>query len=74
MLSKYQLIINNSCGACIKILTELKKEEITIQTVNIDIENYALPHPLLIFPALLKDDKLISYGAKDIIAHLKQQL
>lgn len=73
MLSNYQLYISNNCGGCKKVLSQLSIEGIEIKTINIDSENYTLPFPLLVFPALIKNHKIIGYGAKDILAHLTNE-
>ena len=72
MNNNYQLYISNNCGGCNKVVSLLKREKITVPTINVDDENYSSSFPLLIFPALVKNDKVISYGAKDIINHLKK--
>ncbi len=70
MLSNYRLYVSNNCGGCRKVLMLLNQENISVKTINVDHENYTLPFPLLVFPALIKNEKLVGYGAKDIIAHL----
>lgn len=72
MLSNYQLFVSINCGGCNKIVSTLKKENISIKTINVDIDSYNLPFPLLVFPALIKNEKIIGYGAKDILSHLKE--
>jgi len=67
----YQLFVSNRCTCCDKILSYLKDEKIIIPTTNVDIEEYNLPFSLTIFPALVKEKQLISYGCDDIINHLK---
>lgn len=70
--NKYQLFVSNKCCCCDKILSHLKKENITITTINIDNEAVNLPFSLTILPALVKEKKLISYGFDDIITQLKR--
>lgn len=70
MLSNYQLYVSNNCTGCKKLLHQLNQQNITIKTINVDEDGYNLPFPLIIFPALVKKEKIISYGTKDIIAHL----
>ncbi len=72
MLDSYQLYISNSCSGCSRIISFLNEENIKIKTINVDSECIDLEIPIMIFPALIKENKLISYGAKDIIAHLKK--
>ena len=69
--TKYQLFVKTKCSDCDKILSELKNDEITVPTINIDTDNFKLPFNLVIFPALVKGDNLISYGYNDIMAYLK---
>ena len=68
---KYQLFISTACCGCDQILGHLKKENISVTTVNIDSEETNLPFSLTILPALVKEKKLISYGVDDILQHLK---
>ena len=70
--SKYQLFISDKCCCCDTIIDHLKKENISIETINITTEDYELPFSLLIFPALVKEKKLICYGTDDIIKYLKK--
>ncbi len=69
---KYQLFISNKCCGCDQILGHLKKENISVTTINIDNEEINLPFSLTILPALVKENKLISYGVDDIIQQLKR--
>jgi hypothetical protein len=68
--SQYKIFVSNKCCCCGKILDYLEKENKQISTINIDNDKYYLPFSLLILPALVKEKKLISYGADDIIKHL----
>jgi hypothetical protein len=69
--SKYQLFIRTNCSCCDKVINGLEIEKIAIPTTNVDLEDYKLPFNLMILPALVKDEKLISYGCEDIISYLK---
>jgi hypothetical protein len=69
--SKYQLFIRTKCSCCDDIVSNLKVEEIEIQIINIDYENYNLPFKLAIFPALVIKNKIVGYGCDDILACLK---
>ncbi|PIQ16912.1 MAG: hypothetical protein COW67_00680 [Flavobacteriales bacterium CG18_big_fil_WC_8_21_14_2_50_32_9] len=69
-MSSYTLFIGNNCLGCKQILDKLKKLNINITVVNIHDENPNLPFPLMIVPALIKDDRLIAYGI-DIVKYLK---
>jgi len=71
-LSSYHLFVSNKCTCCDKILNYLKTEKISIETTNIDEEEYHLPFSLIILPALVKEKKLIGYGCDDIIANLEK--
>ncbi|PCJ27834.1 MAG: hypothetical protein COA97_02545 [Flavobacteriales bacterium] len=68
--SKYQLFVSNKCSCCDKIVDYLKRKKISISTINIDKEDYTLPFSLMIFPALVKEKKVVSYGCDDIIIRL----
>lgn len=72
VLPEYQLFITTHCDSCNKVIAHLKNENISVITVNTDEENYNLPYPLMMFPALVKEKKLIGYGFNDIINHLKK--
>ena len=69
-LGKYQLYISSTCASCDNVLHKLKEHNLNVSTVNIDTENYRLPFKIMVIPALVKDNKLISYGCKDIINNL----
>ena len=73
--TKYQLFISNKCCSCDEILNLLKKEKIKVPSTNVDKENHHLPFSLVILPALVKEEKLVAYGCKDILSRLvKNQL
>lgn len=69
-LSKYRLFISDSCDSCNHTLLKLKENNLNVSTVNIETEKYQLPFKLMVIPALVKDEKLISYGCDDILASL----
>lgn len=69
-LRKYQLYISSSCKSCDTVLNKLKEQKIDVSTVTIDTENYQLPFKIMVIPALVKNEKLISYGCNDILASL----
>lgn len=69
----YTLFIGDNCLGCKQILSKLKKLNININVININSENPKLPFPIIIVPALVKDDKLIGYGA-DIITYFKNKI
>lgn len=71
-LSKYRLFISDHCDSCNHTLLKLKENDLKVSTVNIDTEQYQLPFKLMVIPALVKDEKLISYGCNDIITSLNQ--
>ena len=70
VLEKYQLYISSACPSCDNVLRKLQEHKIDISTVNIDTESNQLPFKLMVIPALVKENKLISYGCNDIIASL----
>ena len=67
----YQLFISSKCSCCEKVLTYLKTKNITLTITNVDIDEYVLPFSVLMFPALVLGNQLISYGFEDIVAKLK---
>ena len=69
--AKYQLYIRTTCSDCDKILIDLESQKINVPVINIDNDDYQLPFNLAIFPALVMDKSLISYGYDDIISCLK---
>ena len=68
--NKYKLFVSNQCQSCNNVVSRLKENNIKISTVNIDYDNYTLPFKLMVIPALVKENKLISYGCNDILHHL----
>ncbi len=68
-ITEYQLFISDKCVACVEVLKNLEKDGIHIKTVNVDVDRYELPFPIRILPALVKKNKLISYGNSDILGH-----
>ncbi|MCB0400666.1 MAG: hypothetical protein KDD41_01140 [Flavobacteriales bacterium] len=73
MLKDYQLYISNNCSGCKRIVSYLQEKDITIRTINVDADVQELSFPLMVFPALVKNDKLVGYGARDIINHLTKR-
>lgn len=69
-LGKYQLYISSTCKSCDNVLHKLEEHKIDVSTINVDTEKYQLPFKIMIIPALVKDEKLISYGCDDILASL----
>ena len=70
-INSYQLFVSAKCDSCNELLNNLKTRNINIATINIDEDDYSLPFSLMIFPALVLDNKLMSYGCNDIITQLK---
>ena len=71
-ISSYQLFVSSGCSDCDKILAFIKAKNINISTTNTDNDEYQLPFSLVIFPALLLNGKLVSYGYEDIVSKLLQ--
>lgn len=71
--NKYQLFISNKCNCCNDVIHELELNKLTIPIINIDTETYNLPFNLMIVPALIKEEKIIAYGANDILKHLNNK-
>ena len=68
----YQLFIRSKCSCCNEILKYVKSEKNDILVTNVDEQEYNLPFSLVIFPALILNEKLVSYGCEDIIERLKR--
>lgn len=66
----YIVYICNHCTGCAKVIEYMKSEDINCRVVNVDTDNEAPPIDLMIFPALLSNDKLMAYG-EDIMGYLK---
>ena len=73
MNAEYQLYVSNNCDGCTKIMTAIEEQNIVVTTVNIDFDGVDLPFTPLILPALVKKNKVVGYGFKDIIALLNQK-
>ncbi len=69
-INAYQLFVSSGCSDCDKILAFIKSNQINILTTNTDMDEYQLPFSLMIFPALVLNNKLISYGYEDIATQL----
>ena len=67
----YQLFISSKCSCCEEILSYLKSENLSIPVTYVDEEEYTLPFSIMMFPALVLGNKLMSYGCEDIITKLK---
>lgn len=70
-MNNYELYLDSNCSSCKRILLYISENNISVKTVNIDNEDYDLPFPLMIIPALIKSKKLLAYGP-DIIPYLKK--
>jgi hypothetical protein len=71
--SNYRLLVSTSCCCCDRVLNLIQEEQFSIQVINIDEEqNASLPFSLAILPALIKDEKLLSYGVEDIMKRLRE--
>ncbi len=66
----YQLFVSSKCNCSDKIMSYIKTEKIDIEITNVDEEEYNLPFSIMMFPALVLGNKLISYGCEDIISKL----
>ena len=69
--NSYQLFITSKCSCCEDVLAFVKSEKLTISITNVDEEEYNLPFSVMMFPALVLGNKLMSYGCEDIISKLK---
>ena len=70
-MNNYTLYVDNNCSSCKKIQHFIHENNIPVNTVNIDEENYDLPFSIIIIPALVKGKKLLAYGP-DITPHLEK--
>jgi len=73
-MNNYTLYVDNNCSSCKKIQQYINENNIPVNTVNIDEENYDLPFTIMIIPALVKENKLLAYGPDitAILDHIKQ--
>jgi hypothetical protein len=67
----YKLFISSKCSCCSDVLAFVKSKNLSISITNVDEEEYNLPFSIMMFPALVLGDKLMSYGCDDIISRLK---
>ena len=68
-LSKYTLYVNNHCPQCGVVSDYLKRNSIACPIVNVDEPGAEPPITLMVFPALMNDQKLLAYG-EDILRYL----
>ncbi len=61
-MNTYTLYVDNNCSSCKRIQQYISENNITINTVNIHEEINKLPFTIMIFPALVKENKLLAYG------------
>jgi hypothetical protein len=66
----HQLFISSKCSCCSKVMAYLKAKNINISITNVDKEVYTLPFSIIMFPALVIGNQLVSYGFEDIVAKL----
>lgn len=67
----YQIYISSKCSCCNKLMNFINTKKIKITATNVDEEDYSLPFTIMMFPALVKKNKIISYGYDDIITKIK---
>jgi len=70
-MNNFTLYVDNNCCRCKKIQQFITENNINVNNVNIDEEDYDLPFPLMIIPALVNNKKLLAYGP-DIIPYLQK--
>lgn len=73
MMENYALFVDNNCSSCKNIQRFIIEHKISVNTININEENYNLPFVITITPALVKDNKLLAYGS-DITNFLRKNL
>ena len=67
----FTLYIANYCPGCVKVKDFIIRNNVTCEIINLDENPVDTPIPIMIFPALVKEDKLIAYG-NDITAYFKR--
>lgn len=60
---EYQLYVGNDCNCCERVIASVQEKSVPVKIINIDNDDYDLSFSLMIIPALVKEDKLIGYGA-----------
>jgi hypothetical protein len=61
-MNNYTLYLDNNCSSCKRIQQYISENNIAINTVNIHEGFNELPFVIMIFPALVKENKLLAYG------------
>ena len=69
----FTLYIANYCPGCVKVKDFILTNNVTCEIINLDENPVNTPIPIMIFPALVQEDKLIAYGC-DITPYFKRTL
>mgnify|MGYP004003172343 CR=1 FL=1 len=69
----YTLYIANYCPACTRVKAYIDTHNIECRVINLDENDAETPMPIMIFPALTEDAKLLAYGC-DITPYFKRVL
>lgn len=67
----FTLYIANYCPGCVKVKDFITANNVTCKIINLDETPVETPIPIMIFPALVKGNKLIAYGS-DITPYFKR--
>ncbi|RMG83009.1 MAG: hypothetical protein D6707_01730 [Bacteroidetes bacterium] len=57
-----KVYIHNCCYACEQIVAYIHERKIPCEIINLSETNENPPFPILIFPALTINDRLVAYG------------
>lgn len=72
-MSDYILFIVSYCPSCNQVEKLIATNRLRCKIVNVDEEQEKLPFPIMIYPALIKGDKLMAYG-NDIGSYLEKTI
>ena len=67
---KYSLYINPYCFACEDIMAYIDSNDLNVNIIDISKTSINSKLPIVVFPALVLNEKLLAYGS-DIIKYLK---
>lgn len=70
-MNNFTFYVDNNCNRCKKVQQFITENNLSINTINIDEEDYDLPFPIMIIPALVDGEKLLAYGP-DITPYLSK--
>ena len=68
----YTLFVSDHCTDCVSVVEFIQNNAFPCELKNIDRENEKPEISIFIIPALVKGQKLLAYGEKDILKILKK--